>query len=183
MYIYICMFIFRHVLGKPLLGVSFPKPGEYEIAMFCGGTMGTWLEYTFRFGRLMPFFCFKRVGQLFDIYIYICFFWLYIYIHIYIYIDRKTNVGFPRLVVFHRTVSRDWQWWVIILHDMCLCWSGVISCYFLIWSLISTNVMSWCSLSKWPQSNGPASNLISACLLGTIKHVCNYGFEPALDKH
>ena len=40
-YIFICMFIFRHVLGKPLLGVSFPKPGEYEIAMFCGGTMGT----------------------------------------------------------------------------------------------------------------------------------------------
>ena len=35
------MFIFRYVLGKPLLGVSFPKPGEYEIAMFCGGTMGT----------------------------------------------------------------------------------------------------------------------------------------------
>ena len=51
----------------------------------------------------MPFFCFKRVGKLFDIYIYIFF----LYIHTYIYIDRKTNVGFPRLVVFHRTVSRD----------------------------------------------------------------------------
>ena len=51
-------------------------------------------------------FCFKRVGKLFDIFFF-DYIYIYMYIYTYIYIDRQTNVGFPRLVVFHRTVSRD----------------------------------------------------------------------------